>query len=321
MLKKVKSDVDSKKKEVKKQKKRKMFKSFLLFIIPLSIFLYIDGEVGFQNKIVYNISLAVSIICTFVGTENSSIEIAGKKIDSIAIKNRDKMTLTEKVKAFNIIGAVLSILSVPTFLGIICLILMDPFSFFDKFENVARIQLFSIFGFVLLVSILYIKLSEQEFSKELKILFFIIGIFLFSYGYFYTIPEDSNKNTLSSIEFNQVMNEYGYSVSEINFVENLDVYNSKVLLAQRDNLLIYYIISDSRKTSAKIFNSIEMKNYGECLVDGTETVSGNYKEIYCQDSNYIKLSSKIKNTMIYVESVFEMLGVVESHLKEIGYWK
>lgn len=62
----------------------------------------------------------------------------------------------------------------------------DPFNFFDNFENVARAQIFTIFGLAFLINILYLIRKKKKLTKIG--IYIIIYIILFIAGYNLTIP-------------------------------------------------------------------------------------------------------------------------------------
>lgn len=159
--------------ELKLKKRNKIIKGILMFLVPVPLLVFIDSHFGYPNQIFYWIFVLASVICTFAGfiiagmaitglnSENSVTIIAGKVIDNEDIRNRKNMTLKEKIKAFNIIGLICTIIAVPAFLGIVFLIMKDPLGIYSHFENVARAQLISIFGLVILGNGLYLFFNKK----------------------------------------------------------------------------------------------------------------------------------------------------------------
>ena len=97
------------------------------------------------------------------------------------------------------------------------------------------------------------------------------------------------------------------------------VYNSNILRAKNDNMVVYYIISDSKKNTNGIFDSIDIDDFTGCFSEGQNAISGNLKSVRCKNPNYLRIASKIKNTMIYIETVVENESNANAIINMIGY--
>ena len=77
---------------------------------------------------------------------NGTILIAGKSISDEVIKNKNNMTLKQKIKAFNVLGIIL---------------LEDPLHIFEIFKNKGIAQIITLFSLVFLIDIIYIKKRKK----------------------------------------------------------------------------------------------------------------------------------------------------------------
>ena len=92
---------------------------------------------------------------------NGTILIAGKSISDEVIKNKNNMTLKQKIKAFNVLGIILRLLFIPAFVVTGILILEDPLHIFEIFKNKGIAQIITLFSLVFLIDIIYIKKRKK----------------------------------------------------------------------------------------------------------------------------------------------------------------
>lgn len=247
---------------------------------------------------------------------NVEIRVAGRKIDKEALENRKSLTFLEKIRSFNIVALLLNILLVPFFLGSIVLIGTNPLNFFGIFENAVRVQLLSMLGIMIVVWILHAKINRYYLSKY-KILFFVLlvgGVF-----YYMSIPADYKKKVLSKDEFKIAMSDLGYSVSFVDDIENLTINNSEIILAEKDGIKEYYILSEKSRNIKKTYDSFQEEDFSDCLVGGQGSISGNHKDSWCQNPYYLKVIYKIKNSLVYVEAQSGSKEKIQELLKNLGY--
>ena len=330
MKKKEKENISPEDSELKRKKfKRIRIGILLALMLPLNIFIAANN--WYPNETLYIIISIISSLCfifsfVVIGTAldgsldgKNSVMILGKRIDNETIKYAKEMTLLEKIKVFNVLGIILSFLAVPIFFGIIYLIFADPAHLFDTFENPARMQLFSLIPLIALGNGLYLKFNRISMSRIQIIIYCASYIIMALVMYSITVPFDNNKLTLSTTEFKNTMNNYGYSVSEVFGIENLKIHNSTVLLAKKDDMMIYYIVSDSRKETVNTFDDFYENYLNRCLSGDKSFRSGYYVEFECKNPNYVKIAYRIKNTMVYSESKIESKQLVKDIFNKIGY--
>ena len=321
-------------KEKNKKRTKKIIIGLLMFLVPLPSVIIFDIKIGFQSEILY---IILSIIASglwmagfgmFFGglvmgnSQNSPVIVAGEVIEPEVIKNSDKMPFKEKIKAFRIIETILSILSIPAFLMICYFIFEDPLKIFQNFEFVARAQLYTILIILLIVNVLYLVINKIHLSKFQ--LLSIIGSYIAAFLLFYsmTIPNDEYRTTLTEKEFKSIMENNNFSITNYKNIGNLDIKDSEIIAAENNNIKFYYIISDSRKTARKIDEAIEDVEYGDCNVGGLYAISENRKSVVCQNPSYIRISYKIKNTIMIAESNnIEAEKYLNNLLNDLGYNK
>lgn len=316
----------------KKKLKNILIGILLILTLPLDIFTDIQG--WYPNETIYITMSIISSFCTligffiimniimFKGDENVTLTIAGKKIDEDTIKNKKNMSLIEKIQKFNIIGLILEIFTILLFFTLLILIINDPLNFFAMFKNVGRAQLYTIIFLIFIVNTLFSKDSIKNMPLLIIIITILCYMILYIGAYYITIPEEKDKNTLSSTEFKEIMNNYEYKVYKVDKIDNLKINNSQIYLAQKDNINIYYIIGEKIRNTNQTYESFEVfepNSNNNCFLNEKSGISGNYKEETCENPNYIKLAYKIKNTMIYVESSIEQKDTIENILKTIKY--
>ena len=311
--------------DYKLKKIRRIALGLFLFIVPIPLHILISSKFGFPNELVEIIVSLVLGFTAFFGffilsfttivnnsaSDNSIIRVNGRVVTADEARNMSPYPIILKM--------ILVFVACSGLMGIFFLILEDPFSWFENFENAARIQMFLVFIIVIIVNGLYIKIKGIYFSKTKIIIFLILGLIIFLTFYEVTIPEDANKKILDSTEFETILENYGYSINKINEIYGLSVDNSDIFLAERENINIYYIVSDKVKTSKRIFEQIDQSDFSDCLLNGQGTISGSYKSRTCENPNYIKIAYKIKNTIMYAEAPLYKEDIITNIFKEFGY--
>ena len=205
------------------------------------------------------------------------------------------------------------------FLVLVFIIIEDPLHIFDIFDNPGRIQLYVIFALVIILNILYLVLYKIKL-KIYHIVIYIIGcIIMCTIFYFMTIPSDNDKNIKTIDEFKSTMEFHDFSITKENMIEKLEVYDSTVYLAAKDDINFYYIINDNKRTINKIYEELNKSSFSDCTSGGQGSISGDYIERKCENPSYLRIGSKIKNTMIYTESKLESKDNVETILYRLGY--
>lgn len=306
---------------------KKIIISLLLAIMPLTLVTYMNIKIGFPNQTVYYIFVIIACLCFFGGfcmfgltlmgfePNKGVVIVGGKVIDNEVIENSKKMTFIEKLKAYNIINTVVEILFVILFVAAPILIDKDPLKLFKTFSNIGIFQLLSVLAIGIVASL---YMLNSKYTKRAFIISIVILILAYILGYYNSIPnkEDLAGNKMSLTEFNNKMSEYGYSISDVDKIEGLVIENSEISLAQKDNMMIYYIVGERRNDIIKAFDSFA-NDFEGCSLDGMNGISGNYKDAECKEPSYYKAAYKINNTMVYGETTLEEKDKLEGLFKKI----
>ena len=207
------------------------------------------------------------------------------------------------------------------FLFIVILIIEDPLNIFDIFDNPGRIQLFIVIGLVVLINSSYLIINKINLGIFKTIVFISGYLVMFILIYFLTALPDEDKFIKTLDDFKVIMNTSDYSISKANKIDNLDVFNNDIYVAEKDNIKVYYIYNKRRNKISKTYDSFNTSNHSDCNTGWSSTVSGGKKIVYCEDPSYYRTAYKIKNTMIYASSKYESKDEVEGLLYRLGYHK
>lgn len=157
---------------LRNKKVLKIIEAVLLILIPAPIVILIDINVKYPNDAIQWMIRLIPAICMFISfyviykiftmkPGNGTILIAGKSISDEVIKNKNNMTLKQKIKAFNVLGIILRLLFIPAFVVTGILILEDPLHIFEIFKNKGIAQIITLFSLVFLIDIIYIKKRKK----------------------------------------------------------------------------------------------------------------------------------------------------------------
>ena len=205
------------------------------------------------------------------------------------------------------------------FLVIVILIMGDPLKLFSDFDNPTRIQVFILISLVIIINTSYLIIKKVNLSLFKTIVYIIGCIIILCFTYYITIPYGNNKPNMNITDFMDTMKDNNYSISIVNNVNDLKVYDSTIYFAKKDDIKIYYIINDKARKINKVYNSFNNNNHSDCISGGEEKTSLNYKEIKCNNPNYIRIGSKNNNTMIYIEAKTESKEEINKILYDLDY--
>lgn len=104
-------------------------------------------------------------------------------------------------------------------------------------------------------------------------------------------------------------------------MEEKTINANKIFLAYKDNVKIYYIITKNIREIRKVYDILQEDNFEECLLGQNKEVSGNYILKECKKTSYVKIISRVKNTIIYGETDFENKIRIKLSLFNLGYGK
>lgn len=186
-------------KEIKNEKMKRIRTAILLILtVPLDIFIGANGWC--PNETIYMILVLISGICFLIGffiigmilfdafdNKDSVTVIAGKVIDNEDIQNIKKMTLSEKIKAFNIIGVILRILAVPACLGLFILMLEDPLNLFNVFVDVGSAKIIATIILAIILNALFLFFPKNKHSKISITITIIIESIITCYFFYYLL--------------------------------------------------------------------------------------------------------------------------------------
>ena len=205
------------------------------------------------------------------------------------------------------------------FLLIVILIIVDPLKIFDIFDNPGRIQLFIVMGLVVIINSSYLIINKINLGIFKTIVFILGYLVMFIMLFFLTALPDENKNIKTLEDFIVIMKTLNYSISKVNKIDNLEIYDNNIYVAEKDNIKVYYIYNKRRNKISKTYDSFNNNNFTDCKLGAGGRVTGSKKEKHCEDPSYYRTAYKIKNTMIYVNSNFESQEEVENLLYRLGY--
>ena len=310
------------------QNRNSIIKGILMFLIPVPLVVFIDIQFGYPNQIIYWIFVFISIICTFMGffivcmaiigfdPKNSVMTVAGKVINNEDIRRVKDMSLKEKIKAFNIMGLIGSIIGIAVFFGTIFLIFEDPFEWFANFENVGRIQIFLVLGIVCALNFLFLIFKNKNHTKTAIILYIVSCIILFITVYFNTMSSDSSKVTITSEEFKQIMTYNEFVLLDEKNTSNI---NCKTIInAIKNNIQLDYYEFEDIKTAKKEYERLK-ENYLKNSKNYQALKKGEYFEVDSEGLKKTWIISRVKNTIVYGEIDYENKEELIRIINLIGY--
>lgn len=318
--------------QANKKRRKKIIIGILLAVIPIAIVICIDWNNAFPNEVIRYTCIFLAIVLLFVGftifginvgnPEDRVFVIAGRVIKNEDIEKAKTMTLKEKLETFNVMGLLLKLLLIPIFFGSMYFIFEDPLHFFEIFESPAKAQIVAVIVMVVIINGGFIVVNRKAFGKTITIEYAVmlilqvvtLLIFMGNIGYV-----DENKIALSLSEFKSIMGDNGYIISQVDKIENINVENSEIVLAQNNDILIYYIISDKRKNAELSFDSFDKTAYSDCLTGWQASTVGNKKEVTCQNPSYYKTAIQVRNTMIYAKGSLENKDTIDRTITNSGY--
>ena len=315
------------------EKKKRIIKGLILCIVPVVIFAILV-EKGILGNIAgpimaigMFISLCYGIILLFTDPDefdNSNIMIAGHVIDHEDLKKLKNMSLWQKIKTLHIIDVFLLIIFFFLFMISVILIIEDPLNFLERFSNPGRIQLILILILVFGVNGIYMYRRKDAYPKWQRITFWIICIGLFGFFMYKTTPRELDTREYTYDTFSEIISDSGYTVTEANEVDKLDLKNSKALLAVKYDIMIYFIEKDKEDTDGiiKTFESFDNSDLFNKNCESEKihaSISGNYKDLICEEPDYVIFAYTNRNTMVYVKTVYDNKSKVEELLRRIEY--
>lgn len=289
--------------EFKLKKRNKIIKGFLLFFIPMSLFIFMETNFCL-NPIFGGILLSISVISMFVGffmagfaitgfnSENSVMFIAGKRVNYKKIKNA---SLKKKIKEYHLIELICKIMIVILFPVISYYIIEDPLKLYDNFENIGRVQIFAFVNFSYLIIVLFQFLDNRKIFKKNIVKFILAYFVIFIIGYIFIMSNDKNK--VNSKKFYEIMQYNNFEV----FNSSSEGYNSTITIeAIKDdiNIILRYYEFDNIKDARNSFDELK-KNYINESSSWQAFDRDDYFEVDCDGTEKTWIIIRIRNSIIY----------------------
>lgn len=213
-----------------------------------------------------------------------------------------------KLSYWKIIRGNLLILFIPTFLSTIMIL----------FEGISFLKSCFSFYFIAIIAFIFMTfVCGKENFKRVVLVNSIMSIIIIILN-FMPIPYDMGKDIIETNVFVNKMKNYGFYIEQVNELDNIDVMNSDVYFASKDNINVYYVVSDNNQISKRIYDSLD-DLFSVCPYGGYESINGYNIRRGCEDPDYLKNFSRVKNTVLYFDTNDENREFVKDLLIEFGY--
>lgn len=303
------SYISFKKKEKKKHSDKFISKKvkFIIFAILMMLSPVFIMFCSFEDDKIYTIITLFVGLCFFIGFLILGLALVGHYDESNADKNI-VVSSYNQLTYWEIIRTNLLILSIPSFLFFSMLL----------FEGIYMLESFIYYyGFAIVVFIVMLFISKKQDIKRMLLVDGIMSFIIILLSII-PVPYDIGMDTINDNTFKNTFEKHGFIVSIEEEISGLDINDSQIYLAKKDDMNVYFIVSDNNRISKKIYKSFE-SIADNCSFNKNISKVGYLTMIDCSDPVYSMKISRVKNTILYFEFNNEDDEFVDILLNDFDY--